>query len=290
MNRPLTFLCAVILALLTVSSTCLAQSSDQVRFTLEPEHGNPAKIHASFHHQSRRDNDNNWSTGFMPSELVGMEASSFHGAGTQPLRFAVERESGRLDCAGNGGNDFATGICRFTASPVFSERLVHRGIGAPTFEQAFALMAVNARGELLDALAAAHYAAPRIDDLIALSALGVDGRYIGDMAHVGYRPSTIESLIEFKALGITSDWIAGFARVGYASVPADALVQMRALGITPEFIAGYQRVGYHDLPVDMLVQLKALDITPEFVRTVAAGGSVPPVSHLVELKMFSNRH
>jgi len=39
------------------------------------------------------------------------------------------------------------------------------------------------------------------------------------------------------------------------------------------------------------VQLKALDITPEFVRTVAgAGQPMPPVSKLVELKMFGRRH
>ena len=51
-------------------------------------------------------------------------------------------------------------------------------------------MAVNARRELIDAVAAAHYPTPTIDDLMALSALDVTGDYISEMARVGYRPRT----------------------------------------------------------------------------------------------------
>ena len=114
MNRPLAFICALLFAFVSVSSACMAQPSDPVRFTLEPQRSSPGKIRASFRNENRgRDDDNNnWSTGFMPSDLIGLEVSSFHGAGTRPLHFAIVREAGRLDCAGNGGNDYATGNCR----------------------------------------------------------------------------------------------------------------------------------------------------------------------------------
>jgi hypothetical protein len=290
MNRPLAFICALLLAFLTVSSACVAQPADWIRFTLEPERGNSGKIHARFHDESRGHGDNNWSTGFSPSELVGLEAPSFRGAGTSPLRFAIVREAGRLDCAGTGGNSYASGNCRFTADPGFTQLVIGRGIGRPTREQAFGLMAVNARREVIDAVAAARYPTPTIDNLMALAALGVDGRYVAEMAHAGYRPQSIQKLIEFKALGITPQWIGGFARVGYANVPGDGLVQLRALNVTPEYIRGFQRIGYRDLPVDKLVELKALNITPEFVRSaVPAGSAMPPVSELVELKMFGRR-
>ena len=285
MNRLFAFLAAVFLAAISVTSACFAQPTEWISFTLQPERNDPAKIHASFRDQSRERDHDNWSTAFMPSELIGMEVSSFHASGTRPLRFAIAREAGRLDCAGNGGEGYASGNCRFTADPSFTQLLVNRGIGQPTREQAFGLMAVNAQRELIDSLAAAHYPMPTINNFMALSALRVDGRYIADMSRAGYRPDTLQSLIEFKALGITPEWIADFARIGYANLPGNDLVQIKALGITPEFIASFDRIGYRHLPVNQLVQLRALNITPEFVQRVGAiDGGRPPVNKLVQLK------
>jgi hypothetical protein len=268
-----------------------AQPGDGIRFSLEPQHGDTAKIRANFRKDSDRADHDNWSTGFLPSELVGLEVSSFRAAGSRSLHFSIIREAGRLDCAGNGGGNYAAGNCRFTDNPAFTQLLVSRGIGRPNHEQAFGLMAVNARREVIDAVAAAHYPTPTINDLTALAALGADAGYISGMARAGYRPSTIHSLIEFKALGITPEWIAGFARVGYANLPGEGLVQLRALGVTPEYIAGFQRLGYRDLPASQIVELKALNITPEFVRgAVGSQAAMPPVNKLVEMKMFGNRH
>lgn len=291
MNRPVLFIASLLCAGIAISSACASQTMDSVRFTLDPERGSGGKIHASFREERDRETHDSWSTAFMPSELIGLEVSSFRGAAIRPLRFSLSREAGRLDCAGNGGGEHASGDCRFAANPAFTQLLVSRGIGSPTPRQAFGLMAVNARRDLIDAVSAARYPTPTIDNLTALAALGVDGRYIGEMARAGYRPNSIQRLIEFKALGISPQWIAGFVNIGYANVPGDGLVQMRALGITPEFINGYERIGYHRLPVDTLVQLKALDITPDFVRrALPAGAPLPPVSHLEELRMFSDRH
>lgn len=290
MNRPLAFICAVMLAMLTVTSACMAQPSDWMRFRLEPDHRNSGKIQASFRQDRNGQDHDNWSTGFMPSDLIGLEVSSFHGAGSRTLHFAVIREAGKLDCSGNGGSDYATGNCSFAENPAFTQLLVSRGIGRPSREQAFGLMAVNARRATIDAVAAARYPTPTINDLMALSALGADGAYITAMARAGYRPDSIHKLIEFKALGITPQWIAGFVRVGYANVPGDGLVQMKALGITPEFIEGYQRIGYRNLPVNTVVQLKALNITPEFVRAmVGQQATMPSVGELVQMKMYGKR-
>ncbi|HVI04540.1 MAG TPA: hypothetical protein VM711_00400, partial [Sphingomicrobium sp.] len=208
MNRPLAFVCALVFALAAVSSACIAQPSDWIRFSLERDRGDSPRIHASFHGNEVGREHDNWSTGFMPSDLVGLEMSAFHGAGSRPIHFAVMREAGRLDCSGSGGNSFATGNCRFTENPSFVRLLVRSGIGQPTREQALGLMAVNARRDVIDALAAAHYPTTNVDNLMALSALGVDGRYISDLARSKYRPQSIQKLVEFKALGITPEWIA----------------------------------------------------------------------------------
>ena len=286
MNRLLAFLAALILATVSVTSACFAASYDNIRFTLEPQSGASPKLRADFRDDSRGRNDNNWSTGFMPSELIGLEVSSFHAAGSRPLHFALSREAGRLDCAGNGGNDHAYGNCRFTENAAFSQALASRGIARPTREQSFALMAVNAHREMIDAIGAAGYPTPAIDDVIAMAALNVSGSYITRMAQAGYRPRSVHSLIEFKALDITPEWIGGFARIGYANLPGDGLVQLRALGITPEFITGYERLGYRDLPVNTLVELKAMSITPEFAASVSQAGRLVPVNELVQMKIF----
>lgn len=290
MNRFFALIGALLLAFISISSACTAAPAELLHFTLEPDHGND-RIKASFRSENRPDHDNNWSTGFHPSELVGLDLAGFRGASSRPLRFSVIREAGRLDCSGNGGQSYAAGNCSFFRDQALSELLRSRGIGNPTGEQAFGLMAVNARREMIDAVAAARYPTPSINELMALSALGVDGTYIRNMAASGYRPESIDALIQFKALDITPAWIAGFSRIGYASLPAGELVQLKALDITPEFIAGFDRLGYGRLPVNELVQLKALDITPGFVQRVAAAeSSLPPVNKLVELKTFGRRH
>lgn len=286
MNRPLAFVFALLIAFLTVSSACMADPADTIRFQLASEEGNPSRLQATFRNNENGRQHNNWSTGFMPSDLIGLDVSSFRGTGSRPVHFAIAREAGRLDCAGAGGGGNASGNCRFAESPAFAQLLVRRGIGQATPEQAFAMMAVNVRSELIDALATAHYPTPSIDNLTALSALGVDRSYVDGLSRANYRPESIQKLVEFKALGILPGWIAGFVRIGYANVPGDGLVQMRAMGITPDFIAGYQAIGYRDLPVETLVQLKALDITPAFARSVTPASRRMPVSELVQMKLF----
>jgi hypothetical protein len=290
MNRALALIGAVLLATITVSSACMAASDEGLRFSLEAERGSGGKIHAEFRDTNGGNHRNNWSSGFMPSELIGLDTSGFRGSGTRAVRFALVREAGRLDCAGQGGGNTASGHCRFTPDEAFDQLLVSHGIARPTVDEGLGLMALNVRRELVEAILSAGYPAPRIDDLTALAALGVDGRYITEMARAGYRPRSLQSLVEFKALGITPGWIGGFVRIGHANLPADGLVQLKAMDVTPEFVAGFDRMGYRNLSVDTLVQLKALDITPEFVRSaVGQRATMPPVHELVELRLFGPR-
>lgn len=290
MNRALALIGAVLMATITVSSACMAASDDEVRFSLEADHGNSGKIHANFRESGDGKHRNNWSSGFMPSELIGLDTSGFRSSGTRPLRFTVVREAGRLDCGGTGGSGYASGHCRFTPDAAFDQLLLNHGVSRPTAEQGIGLMALDVRRELVDAITSAGYPAPKIDDLMALTALGVDDRYIREMARAGYRPRSLQSLVEFKALEITPTWIGGFVRIGHGNWPADSLVQLKAMNVTPEFVAGFDRIGYRDLPADTLVQLKALDITPEFVRSsVGERRMMPSVSELMNLKMFGPR-
>lgn len=291
MNRCLAFLCALLLASLSVASACSAAPNEWIHFKLEPAQRGGGAIQASFRDENRPGHDDNWSTAFAPAELVGLDVGGFRAGGTRPLRFAVIREAGRLDCSGQGGNSSGAGYCSLTVEPGFAQLLRSHGIAQPTREQAFGLIALNVRRDLIDTLAAAHYPAPTIGQLMAMTAVGVTGNYISGLAHAGYRPRTLDSLVQFRALGITPEWIGGFARIGYANLPADELVQLRALNVTPDYVSGFERLGYRHLPADKLVQLKALNITPEFVRASGVQpGTTPNVDELVRMKIFGRRH
>src|SRR4051812_36560107 len=159
MNRCLAFMCALLFAFVSVSSACMAAPSDWIRFNLDAQRDR-SEFHASFRGESGGRDDNNWSSGFKPSELIGLDLNAFHTAGSRPVRFALVREAGRLDCAGTGGSSRASGNCGFTADPAFTQLLVSHGIGRPSREQALALMSLDVRRALIDAAAAARYPTP----------------------------------------------------------------------------------------------------------------------------------
>jgi hypothetical protein len=282
---------ALLFASVSVASACAAAPSNWMQFTLEPEREG-SQVKATFREDDRAGGrESQWSTAFPPSQLVGLDVSGFRAVGTRPVRFAVIREAGRLDCTGQGGQSRASGNCAFTADAAFMQLLQSRGIGRPSDNEALTLMAVGVRRDLIDALAAARYPAPTIDQLVSMTAVGVTAGYINELARLGYRPASSNGLVEFKALGISPEYIAGFSRIGYPNVDPDDLVQLKALNITPEYVAGFQRIGYRDISVDALVQLKALNITPEFVQSVERepGGGMLPVSEIVQRKAVGRR-
>jgi hypothetical protein len=72
MNRYVALICALVLSALVVGSACIAAPGDG--------------IHASFGH------NDSYSSGFMPSELIGVDLAGFRRSGTRPLRIALVRE------------------------------------------------------------------------------------------------------------------------------------------------------------------------------------------------------
>ena len=282
MTRMLAFIAALLLTAITVSSACVASPTMPLQFTIEPAHSaNRLQVH--FDRADERGN-HNWSSSFRPSELAGLDLAALNGSVTRPLRFAIVREAGRIDCAGTGGNAMAHGSCTLAADAEFDRFLEQHGIGRPSADDTFGLIALDVHRNLVTSLAQAHYPTPTIEKLIELTAVGVSPAYIGQLAGHGYRPASLQGLVEFGALKITPDYIGSFIRAGYTHLDPEELVQLKALNITPEYVAGFERIGYRDLPVDTLVQLKALDITPEFVRAVQQGDTLPSPDHLVQLR------
>ena len=285
MTRMLAFVAALLMSAIAVSSACVATSVTPLQFTLEPT-SRADQVQVRFKRADSRGTDS-WSSSFRTTELAGLDLAALRAPGTRPVGFAIARDAGRVDCAGNGGNSMARGSCSLTPDSGFNAVLAANGIARPTEDQAYALIAVDVRRELVTALKAANYPTPSIHKLIELSAVGVTPAYIRDLAAQGFRPSSLGSLVEFGALDITPEYIGSFARAGYSNLTPSALVQLKALEITPEYIAGFERIGYRNLPVSTLVELKAMDITPEFVMAVQQGDALPSPSRLVQIRAVS---
>jgi len=282
MTRMLAFIAALLLTAITVSSACVASSSMPLEFTIQPARSaNSLQVH--FDRAYERGN-HNWSSSFRPAELAGLNLAALNGSVTRPLRFAVVREAGRIDCAGTGGNAMARGTCTLAANEQFNRFLQQHGIGRPDADETFTLIALDVRSNLVTALARAGYPTPSIEKLVELTAVGVTPNYIAQLAGQGYRPASLQGLVEFAALKITPEYVGSFIRAGYSDLDPDDLVQLKALNVTPEYVAGFERLGYRHLPVETLVQLKALDVTPEFVRAVQQGDALPSPDHLVQLR------
>lgn len=285
MTRMLAFVCALLMTAITVSSACVANSVAPLQFAIEPT-GTAERVQVRFRRADSRGTDS-WSSSFRTSELAGLDAAALRAPATSPLRFAIIREAGRIDCAGNGGNAMARGSCTMTQDQSFNDFLKANGIARPTEDQAYALIAVDAKRALVAALKASSYPTPSIDKFIELSAVGVTDDYIRGLAGAGFKPRTLGQLTEFAALNITPEYISRFIRAGYSSLEPGDLVQLKALDVTPEFIAGFERLGYRNLPVETLIQLKAMDVTPEFVRAVQQGGPLPSPRKLVQIRAVS---
>jgi hypothetical protein len=284
----LAFVAALLLTAITVSSACVAQSASPINFTIEPSRHSDNTVHLRFQRDRNGHSENNWHSLFPIADMAGLDLAALNSSSTRPLRFSVSRDAGRIDCSGTGGNATARGTCTMTANAEFNRFLADHGIGRPSEDDTFGLIALNVRRELVDALARANYPTPSVEKLIELTAVDATPAYISGLSAQGYRPKSLDGLVQFAALKITPEYVGSFVRAGYSDLPTDDLVQLKALDITPEFVAGFEQIGYGRLPVSTLVQLKALDITPDYVRAVAQGGSLPSPDHLVQLKAVTD--
>jgi hypothetical protein len=283
MHRAIAMLAAIAFTTLSVSSACFAHVTDGVRFTLEPT-GTPGRVRLELRTGGDRRN-NNMSTSLAVSALPGLDAVQLRRGVQAPVRFALVREAGRLDCAGQAARGQALGSCRFTENSAFSDFLAARGMKRPSLNEAYSLTTVGATRGLVESLRANRFPLPTVDEYVAMTAVGVTPDYVSELAAAGYRPDHSRRLIEFAALKVSPSYLAGLARAGYAKLPQHEVIQLAALKIDPEYIRGFEQLGYRNLPVDVLVQMKALDVTPEFVRQLAAQGiKSPSPSQLVQLR------
>lgn len=259
MHRSLAMCLALILSTLSIATTGFAAEIGVIRFDLEDNGRDRMQLTA----HTRSDRNRSSSTSVKASDLAGFDRAALAGRNGTPVRFALVREPGRLDCAGSGQDKRAKGTCRFTGDPAYAAFLVANGVRRPTEQELLTLTMVGAGRPLVEALRKGRYEMPSPSTLAGMTALNISPEYIREMAAHGYRPRRPEDFLPLKALNISPAYIRSLKSVGYDRVPVEELIQLKALGITADFIASYQRHGFKNLSVSRLVQLKALGLRPE---------------------------
>src|SRR5689334_15001197 len=124
--------------------TASAQSSESgpgnIEWSIQQDGTSPdaSKVQLRIDSRWGENSRSTWGNDRPISELQGLSPGQVTGPDT-PVRFALVRDAGRLDCSGRAGNLSGRGTCSFTVDPRFASYLKERGIGSPSPRQAFTL-------------------------------------------------------------------------------------------------------------------------------------------------------
>lgn len=285
MFRLFVFLGSLLLAFVSISTAGFAADLGELRFALASSGRNMAQVRFSLD-EADGDNRHRVSTDTtMPArDLIGLAPGDLLGRGSRPLRFALVREAGRADCAGTGGEGRGAGRCRFVPDASFMALLAQAGVRSTGRREAFGMLLLNVRRELVMAVRDAGYRNPTASELTGLAALGVTPAYIRELDRRGYKPDRLGDLTAFKALGVTPEYVDGLVRAGFGRIAPDEIVQLKALGVSPAYLGQLRTAGYAPFRSSEVVQMRALGVTPaDYARFRQAYGRVD-VDRLIQAK------
>ncbi|HEY8433331.1 MAG TPA: hypothetical protein VIK68_01835, partial [Sphingomicrobium sp.] len=217
------------------------------------------------------DSDSIWSNSRRIEELQGLSRAQLMGP-PGPVRFALVKEAGRLDCTGTAGGAHGAGTCRFAPDVGFATFLDARRIGRPDEHQAYSLTMSGVGRDLVDALDKNGFTRPDIDQLVAMGIHGATPDYVRALGGLGYRLSAGD-LIAFKIHGVEPAYIRAMAAIGPAlqHISASDLVALRIHGVKPEFVREMAAIGpaFRNVTADDLVSMAIHGVRPELARAYA---------------------
>jgi hypothetical protein len=231
------------------------------------------KIQLTIESRWSANNHSMWSNDRPISDLQGLTAAQLTGP-RGPVRFALVKDAGRLDCSGTAGNLSGSGACSFTADPGFTSYLQARGMGTPTSQQAFTLTMSGVGRDLVDSMQEIGYARPTVEQLSSMGIHGVTADFIRGLARSGYRLKSADDLVNFAIHGVTLDYIREMAAINpkLQRLSGDELVNMRIHGVTPDYVRQIAAMGpqFREIGADDLVNFAIHGARPDLVRAYAA--------------------
>lgn len=213
-------------------------------------------------------NHSSWSNSRKIGELQGLGAAQLMGP-SQPVRFALVKEAGRLDCSGMAGGGRGSGACSFTPDAGFATFLEARGIGRPSAHQAYSLTMSGVGRDLVDALDKNGFTRSDVDQLTAMGIHGATASYVRELGSLGYRLSA-DDVVAFKIHGVEPAYIREMAAIGPAlrQISPSDLVALRIHGVKPQFVREMAAIGpgFRNVTADDLVTMAIHGVQPDLAR------------------------
>jgi hypothetical protein len=262
--------CGSAMTALIHTAPARAQQAESIHWSIDSvEPGHPAgQLQLTIDSRWGAGNLSTWSNTRSLAELQGLSTAQLMDGG-QPVRFALVRDAGRLDCGGTARGGRGSGACTFTPDPNFAAYAAAHGIGRPTARQAFSLTMSGVGREVIEALDLNGFARPNIDQLTSMGIQGVTAGYVRDLGSRGYHLSA-DDLIAFKIQGVEPEYFRALAaispRLQHIS-PAD-VVKLHIHGVAPEFVREMAAIGpgFQNLGAEDLVSMSIHGVRPELAR------------------------
>ena len=253
------------------SPSVAAPQPDSIRWTVEQirSSGGSDDIQLTIDSRWGIGNHSVWSDSRHLGELHGLGPAQLQG-GAQPVRFALVREAGRLDCSGTAGGGRGSGPCAFTPDAGFSAFLSAHGIGGADRHQSFTLTMSGVGRDLIDALEKSGFDRPTGEQLAAMGVHGVSATYVRGLGARGYRLSA-DDLIAFKIHGVEPEYVRELADIspGLRQISPSDVVSLKIHGVSAAWVRQMAAIGpgFRNLNADDLVSMAIHDVRPELARS-----------------------
>lgn len=271
-----------VLALSVFTAAAVAAPAFQGGWAISPSR-EAGSVELMLFRRTERGNMNSSNT-WKLNQLSGLSAAQLQAA-SSPVRFAINREAGRIECtgtlqAGNGGGSFS-----FTPNPEFPRAMRALGFDGFSDEEIFAMALHDVSTAYVKELKAEGV---RIDDkgnLIALRIHGVSAEYAREMKRLGLSDLAADKLIAMRIHGVSTEFAQSLKSLGYQPRPDD-LVALRIHGVSADFARSLRTQGYNDVPLDQMVAMRIHGVSPEFMKQVAdLGFGHPPIDKLIAMRI-----
>jgi len=227
---------------------------------------------------SRSQHESDW-------QVRALEGLDLTTPGRHDVRFAINREAGRIDAEGFIKDGEGAGTFQFQPAPDYVAAMDRLGFGDIDAEKQFAMALHDVTQEFARGMQAEKLADLDTDKLIAFRIFDVSPQFIHELRAAGLPARESDTLIAFRVHGVTPEVVRAFRKLGL-DLDEDQLIAFRVHEVTPEYVAKVESLGLGRPSADQLIALRVHDVTPDYITEMKSRGLKNlTLDQLVQLKV-----
>jgi hypothetical protein len=269
---------ALALAMLLLSSVALAEGF-KGSWSMRPA-DEPGKVYFGMTY-SRKGGHSQTESDWDITSFIGLDRSS----PKHDVKFAIDRDAGKFDCAGYFEAGEGAGTFLFTPNPEFAKEMAALGFTGIDEDRQFAMAVHDVTVEFARAMKAEKLTNLDKDKLIAFRIFNVSSQFIRELRAAGLGAEDADKLIAFRVHGVTAKMVAELRNAGIEA-DENELIAFRVHGVSPEFVQQVEALGYANPKPQQLISMRIFDITPKYIADLKARGLENlTIEKMVQLKV-----